>query len=305
MLRLRAPRKSCAAEPVSTRCSRCTCTRIAARRRSRDPLLARKPTRCRSRILRAHPHERRASKALYGAVDKEALPVTARARCVRCCIGQDALAVERLWDQMYRSNRHSRASHYMMAHQLLSTTRCGTCAGAILGAPVYRLLGGPTQHARARSTAAASGSRSSRRWPRKRAAQLAKDGFVQQKWFLGLRSRRRRARDGPERAARARAARRRRATTSRSCSTPTRAGTCSTRSSGAARSSNIVRTSLEEAVPHGRRRELHPPDATPRRPDRHRRAPLQPLGGRAVPQGRTPCTTCRPIRSGAAASARP
>ena len=54
------------------------------------------------------------TEGIYGAVDKEALPVLL-GNLRPLVIGQHALAVERIWDQMYRSNRHSRASHYMMA----------------------------------------------------------------------------------------------------------------------------------------------------------------------------------------------
>src|SRR5678815_1321358 len=52
------------------------------------------------------------TEGIYGAVDQEALPVLL-GNLRPLVIGQHALAVERIWDQMYRSNRHSRASHYM------------------------------------------------------------------------------------------------------------------------------------------------------------------------------------------------
>ena len=59
-------------------------------------------------------------------------------------IGQHALAVERIWDQMYRSNRHSRAGHYMMAISAIDNA-LWDLRGRVFGAPVFRLLGGPTQ----------------------------------------------------------------------------------------------------------------------------------------------------------------
>ena len=80
---------------------------------------------------------------IYGMVDKEALPVllgTLRP----LVIGQNALAVERIWDQMYRSNRHSRASHFMMAISYIDNA-LWDLRGRHFGAPVFRLLGGPTQ----------------------------------------------------------------------------------------------------------------------------------------------------------------
>ena len=88
------------------------------------------------------------AEGLYGAVDKEALPVllgTLRP----LVIGQNALAVERIWDQMYRSNRHSRASHFMMAISYIDNA-LWDLRGRHFGAPVFRLLGGPDADAGAR-----------------------------------------------------------------------------------------------------------------------------------------------------------
>lgn len=81
---------------------------------------------------------------LYGYADSEAIgPILNQLSKV--LVGKDALAVEKLWDQMYRSNRHARAGHYMMAISLLD------CAlwdwrGKYYKAPVYELLGGPTRN---------------------------------------------------------------------------------------------------------------------------------------------------------------
>jgi L-alanine-DL-glutamate epimerase-like enolase superfamily enzyme len=119
---------------------------------------------------------------LYGAVDKEALPVllgTLRP----LVIGQNALAVERIWDQMYRSNRHSRASHFMMAISYIDNA-LWDLRGRHFGAPVFRLLGGPTQLP-VRVYGSCLGFAIDPPLAAKRAAQLKKDGFIQQKWFLG------------------------------------------------------------------------------------------------------------------------
>jgi L-rhamnonate dehydratase len=119
---------------------------------------------------------------LYGAVDKEALPVllgTLRP----LIIGQNALAVERIWDQMYRSNRHSRASHFMMAISSIDNA-LWDLRGRHFGAPVFRLLGGPTQLP-VRVYGSCLGFAIDPPLAAKRAAQLKKDGFIQQKWFLG------------------------------------------------------------------------------------------------------------------------
>jgi len=119
---------------------------------------------------------------LYGAVDKEALPVllgTLRP----LVIGQNALAVERIWDQMYRSNRHSRASHFMMAISYIDNA-LWDLRGRHFGAPVFRLLGGPTQLP-VRVYGSCLGFSIDPPLAGKRAAQLKKDGFIHQKWFLG------------------------------------------------------------------------------------------------------------------------
>ncbi|MBI5280911.1 MAG: mandelate racemase, partial [Candidatus Solibacter usitatus] len=51
---------------------------------------------------------------VYGPVDREAALVI-ETQIKGFLTGKDALAVETLWDQMYRSNRHARSSLFMMA----------------------------------------------------------------------------------------------------------------------------------------------------------------------------------------------
>jgi len=119
---------------------------------------------------------------LYGACDREALPVLL-GNLRPLVIGQHALAVERIWDQMYRSNRHSRASHYMMAISYIDNA-LWDLRGRVFGAPVFRLLGGPTQQPVA-VYGSCLGFSIDPPLAGKRAAQLKKDGFIRQKWFLG------------------------------------------------------------------------------------------------------------------------
>ena len=141
---------------------------------------------------------------IYGMVDKEALPVlfgTLRP----LVIGQNALAVERIWDQMYRSNRHSRASHFMMAISYMDNA-LWDLRGRHFGAPVFRLLGGPTQLP-VRVYGSCLGFSIDPPLAGKRAAQLKKDGFIHQKWFLGFGPGDGAAWHGPQRAAREIAAR--------------------------------------------------------------------------------------------------
>jgi L-alanine-DL-glutamate epimerase-like enolase superfamily enzyme len=119
---------------------------------------------------------------LYGACDREALPVllgTLRP----LVIGQNALAVERIWDQMYRSNRHARTGHFMMAISYVDNC-LWDLRGRVFGAPVFRLLGGPTQQP-VPVYGSCLGFPIDPPLAAKRAAQLLKDGFIRQKWFLG------------------------------------------------------------------------------------------------------------------------
>lgn len=122
------------------------------------------------------------AEGLYGMVDKEALP-TILGPLRTLILGQDALAVERLWDQMYRSNRHARASHYMMGISYIDNALWDLRA-RYFGVPVYRLLGGPTQHP-VRVYGSCLGFSIEPDVAAKRAAQLKAEGYVHQKWFLG------------------------------------------------------------------------------------------------------------------------
>ncbi len=118
---------------------------------------------------------------LYGYVDAEALP-TILGPLRRLLIGQDALAIEKLWDQMYRSNRHARAGHYMMGISYCDNALWDLRA-RFLGIPVFRLLGGPTQQP-VRVYGSCLGFNAEPAAAGKRAAQLEKEGFIHQKWFL-------------------------------------------------------------------------------------------------------------------------
>src|SRR5438046_2712275 len=52
--------------------------------------------------------------ALYGPIDKE-VAIVVHEQLRPFLIGKDGLAQETLWDQMYRSNRHARRGHFLMA----------------------------------------------------------------------------------------------------------------------------------------------------------------------------------------------
>jgi L-alanine-DL-glutamate epimerase-like enolase superfamily enzyme len=118
---------------------------------------------------------------LYGPVDAEAAQVVL-AQLRSFLLGKDALAVEALWDKMYRLNRHSRAGHYMMAVSAVDNA-LWDLRGKYFNCPVYQLLGGPT-----RSEVEAYGSclgysvESGKAG--EKARQLKAEGYRHQKWFL-------------------------------------------------------------------------------------------------------------------------
>ena len=68
----------------------------------------------------------------------------ARQRLARHVVGRDARAVERIWDVLYRTQAHGWTGLLMHA---ISAVDCALwdLAGRAAGAPVYRLLGGPTR----------------------------------------------------------------------------------------------------------------------------------------------------------------
>ena len=137
------------------------------------------------RQTRTHHYVRIRTKSglegLYGYSDPEVVtPIVAQIG--RLLIGQDALAVEALWDQMYRGNRHARAGHYMMA---LSQLDCALWdwRGRYYKAPVYELLGGPTRNP-VKVYGSCLGFAVEPAAMAARAKALLAKGFDYQKWFF-------------------------------------------------------------------------------------------------------------------------
>jgi L-alanine-DL-glutamate epimerase-like enolase superfamily enzyme len=80
---------------------------------------------------------------LYGMLEPETVtPILQQLRPF--LLGKDAMNVSALWDELYRSNRHSRAGHYMMAMSAVDNA-LWDIRGKYLKAPVYELLGGATR----------------------------------------------------------------------------------------------------------------------------------------------------------------
>ena len=119
---------------------------------------------------------------LYGPIEKEpAMVVWENLRPF--LMGKDALATELLWDEMYRSNRHSRDGFFLMAISAVDNT-LWDLKGRYFGVPVYRLLGGPTRSS-VEVYASCLGFSLEQDAVRKRAAAIKQEGYRYQKWFIG------------------------------------------------------------------------------------------------------------------------
>jgi L-alanine-DL-glutamate epimerase-like enolase superfamily enzyme len=101
-------------------------------------------------------------------------------------IGHDPLAIERLWDRMYRAQIHGRKGVEMMA---ISVVDCALwdLKGKWYNAPVYQLLGGPTR-TEIPTYASALGYSIEPERVAERVKQMVVDGYKATKWFF---------RDGP------------------------------------------------------------------------------------------------------------
>lgn len=118
---------------------------------------------------------------VYGPIDAEAAVVVDR-QLRPFLLGKNALAIEALWDQMYRSNRHSRSSHYIMAISAVDNA-LWDLRGRFYKTPVYRLLGGPTRP-EIEAYGSCLGFSTEPAAAGRKAAELVKQGFRHQKWFI-------------------------------------------------------------------------------------------------------------------------
>jgi L-rhamnonate dehydratase len=96
-------------------------------------------------------------------------------------IGQDAFAIERIWDLMYREAVHGRKGATMMA---ISAIDCALwdLKGRALDQPVYRLLGGPVRTS-APAYASMLGYSLEPSLARARAREKVAEGYRALKWF--------------------------------------------------------------------------------------------------------------------------
>lgn len=118
---------------------------------------------------------------LYGPIDREVAIVVAE-ELKPFVTGKDALAGEKLWDEMYRSNRHSRAGIFLMAISAIDNTLWDLRARHY-GVPVYRLLGGPTRTS-VEVYGSCLGFSLEPEAVRKRCLALKQEGYRNQKWFM-------------------------------------------------------------------------------------------------------------------------
>src|SRR5579863_349674 len=118
---------------------------------------------------------------LYGPIDRE--PAFVVHEDLRpFLMGKDPLAGEALWDQMYRSNRHSRDGLFLMAISAVDNT-LWDLRGRYFKTPVYRLLGGPTRKS-VEAYASCLGYSLEPAKAQARAVQIKGEGYRYQKWFL-------------------------------------------------------------------------------------------------------------------------
>jgi L-rhamnonate dehydratase len=118
---------------------------------------------------------------IYGPVDNEACVVVER-QLKPFIMGMDGLSVETVWDKMFRLNRHSRSSHYMMGISAVDNA-LWDLRGRYFEAPVYRLLGGPTRE-KATVYGSCLGYSVEPEAAGEQAAQFKAEGYMHQKWFL-------------------------------------------------------------------------------------------------------------------------
>ncbi len=117
----------------------------------------------------------------YGPVDKE-VAIVVNEQLRPFLMGKDALAQEKLWDQLYRSNRLSRRGLFLMAISAVDNT-LWDLRGRYFKTPVYRLLGGPSR-ASVEAYGSCLGYSLEPEKVQARAAEVKSQGFRYQKWFL-------------------------------------------------------------------------------------------------------------------------
>jgi len=97
-------------------------------------------------------------------------------------VGKDPLAVERIWDQMYRTQVHGRKCDTMIAISAVDIA-LWDIIGKLRDEPVYRLLGGPVKD-KIRAYASCLGWSLKPELVAKRAQMYVDQGYTAMKWFF-------------------------------------------------------------------------------------------------------------------------
>lgn len=118
---------------------------------------------------------------LYGPIDsRQAFLISTDLRPL--VIGLDALATERVHDEMLRLQRHGRAGMFVTAVSALDNA-LWDLRGKVAGVPVFRLLGGPTRDS-IPAYASMLGYSVEPPQAAEAAAQKVAEGYTAQKWFF-------------------------------------------------------------------------------------------------------------------------
>lgn len=118
---------------------------------------------------------------LFGPIFPETAAIISK-KLTPHLVGVDPLASERIWDVLYRQDRHARKGYEMMA---ISAVDCALwdLRGKVFGLPIYRLLGGPTrQHVDCYASMLSYSHDPG--LVRERAQMVVEQGFKAQKWFF-------------------------------------------------------------------------------------------------------------------------
>ncbi len=118
---------------------------------------------------------------ICGQVGAEDIAIIER-HFVDLLIGEDAHAIERIWDKMYRVAIHGRKGAAMMALSKIDLA-LWDLKGKLLGAPVYQLLGGPSRE-RIRAYASMLGFSVEPNKVIERTRHFLAQGYTAFKWFL-------------------------------------------------------------------------------------------------------------------------
>ena len=97
-------------------------------------------------------------------------------------MGQEPMAIELLWDQMYRSSIHGRKGENMMAISSVDIA-LWDLKGKALGQPVYKLLGGAVQD-KIPAYASALGCSIESGKAKERVKEFVRQGYRATKWFV-------------------------------------------------------------------------------------------------------------------------